>query len=132
MQEDVRTSLNPTMTDAPVLCDATTLATGALHAVELRLADGSEEALILHRDAAGSVRGWLNVCPHAGRRLDWAPGKFLMSKDGLLVCAAHGAAFALEDGRCVSGPCRGQALRAVTVAERGASVVLLQDAPAAG
>jgi nitrite reductase/ring-hydroxylating ferredoxin subunit len=132
MQEDVRSSLNPATAVDPVLCEAATLAPGALHAAELTLADGSEEALIVHRDAAGNLRAWHNVCPHAGRRLDWAPGKFLLSKDGLLVCAAHGAAFALEDGRCVSGPCRGQALRAVTVAERGASVVLLQDAPAAG
>jgi nitrite reductase/ring-hydroxylating ferredoxin subunit len=70
--------------------------------------------LILHR-SGGSVRAWLNICPHAGRRLDWAPGKFLISKDGLLVCAAHGASFELHAGVCVGGPCRGDSLRAVMV-----------------
>ena len=31
--------------------------------------DGDAESLLLFRDGA-QVRGWLNVCPHAGRRLD--------------------------------------------------------------
>jgi len=41
--------------------------------------DGDAESLILHRRGA-EVRAWLNVCPHAGRRLDWAPGRFLTSR----------------------------------------------------
>ena len=90
------------------------LANGDLHEVEATV-DGDAESLIVHRDAAGDVRAWLNVCPHAGRRLDWAPGKFLLSKDGLLVCAVHGASFELQGGECVAGPCRGEALRAVPV-----------------
>ncbi|MCL6713731.1 Rieske 2Fe-2S domain-containing protein [Pseudomonas sp. R2.Fl] len=76
--------------------------------------DGDSESLLLYRQG-GEVRAWLNVCPHAGRRLDWAPGKFLKSKDGLLVCAAHGASFELQRGDCVAGPCRGDSLRAVPV-----------------
>nr|MDQ3057386.1 Rieske (2Fe-2S) protein [Pseudomonadota bacterium] len=71
--------------------------------------DGDAESLILYRDG-DSVRAWLNVCPHAGRRLDWAPGRFLKSKEGLLVCAAHGASFELLHGECVAGPCRGASL----------------------
>lgn len=76
--------------------------------------DGDSESVILFREGA-SVRGWLNVCPHAGRRLDWAPGKFLKSREGHLVCAAHGASFELQRGDCVAGPCRGDSLRAVAV-----------------
>ncbi len=90
------------------------LAPGSLHEVEA-MVDGDAESLILHRTSDGSVRAWLNVCPHAGRRLDWAPGQFLRSKDGLLVCAVHGASFELERGECVAGPCRGEALREVAV-----------------
>ncbi len=85
-----------------------------LHELEAVL-DGDAESLIVHRDAAGGVHAWLNVCPHAGRRLDWAPGEFLRSKDGLLVCAAHGASFELGQGECVAGPCRGERLRAIAV-----------------
>jgi len=76
--------------------------------------EGSAESLILYREGH-AVRAWLNVCPHAGRRLDWAPGQFLKTGDGLLVCAAHGASFELARGECVAGPCRGESLRAVAV-----------------
>ena len=87
---------------------------GGFAEVEARV-DEDVESLILHRDGA-HVRAWFNVCPHAGRRLDWAPGQFLKSKEGLLVCAVHGASFELRGGECVAGPCRGESLRAVEVA----------------
>ena len=87
------------------------------------LIEGEAESLIVHRDGA-SVRVWLNVCPHAGRRLDWAPGKFLKSKEGHLICAAHGASFELDRGDCVAGPCRGDSLRAVAAEVRDGQVVL--------
>lgn len=74
--------------------------------------DGASESLVVVR-REGAARAWLNICPHAGRRLDWAPGRFLVSRDGHLVCAAHGASFDLGSGECVSGPCRGESLRAV-------------------
>ena len=97
---------------------------GGFAEVEAVVDDGDAESLLLHRDGE-RVRAWLNICPHAGRRLDWAPGQFLKSKDGLLVCAAHGASFELDGGTCVAGPCRGEALRAVAV-EVDAGQVLLQ------
>lgn len=77
--------------------------------------DGNLESLILYRDGEGGVRAWVNTCPHAGRRLDYAPGKFLRTKKGELVCAVHGATFALPEGNCVAGPCRGECLCAVSV-----------------
>jgi nitrite reductase/ring-hydroxylating ferredoxin subunit len=95
---------------------------GGLAEVEALLEDDAE-SLVLHR-RGDTVRAWLNVCPHAGRRLDWAPGQFLLSGEGLLVCAAHGASFELEHGACVAGPCRGDALRAVPVRVQGGEVWL--------
>lgn len=73
--------------------------------------DGESESILLYRDD-DEIQAWLNICPHAGRRLDYAPGKFLM-QDGDLVCAAHGATFSLDNGECVAGPCRGASLKAV-------------------
>ncbi len=113
MTEGVRTSLNPEDAAAKPLLALDDLPDGGLLEVEAEI-DGVAESLILHRKG-DSVHAWLNICPHAGRRLDWAPGKFLMSKDGLLVCAAHGASFELHAGACVAGPCRGDSLRAVEV-----------------
>ena len=83
--------------------------------------DGEPESLVVLRQG-GEARAWLNVCPHAGRRLDWAPGRFLRTKDGGLVCAVHGATFELAGGTCVAGPCRGDALRSVPVEVRDGAV----------
>ncbi len=113
MTEGVRTSLNPEAAAAKSLVAFDALLDGGLLEIEAEI-DGVAESLILHRDG-DDVRAWLNICPHAGRRLDWAPGKFLLSREGLLVCAAHGASFELREGACVAGPCRGESLRAVAV-----------------
>lgn len=61
---------------------------------------------------------YINVCPHAGRLLNWAPGRFLFDK-GRLLCAAHGAVFQVEDGLCVQGPCQGSRLIALPVHDLG-------------
>ena len=98
------------------------IADGGFAEVEAMI-DGDAESLVLYR-LGDEVRAWLNVCPYAGRRLDWAPGQFLKSKDGHLVCAAHGASFELDRGDCVAGPCRGDALRAVQVQVRDGEVWL--------
>jgi nitrite reductase/ring-hydroxylating ferredoxin subunit len=123
MMEGVRTSLSQREAPAKPLTVLDNLSDGGLVEVEAEV-DGVAESLILHRDG-DRVRAWLNICPHAGRRLDWAPGKFLIS-NGLLVCAAHGASFELREGVCVGGPCRGDSLRAVAVTVVGAEVRLVE------
>jgi nitrite reductase/ring-hydroxylating ferredoxin subunit len=85
--------------------------------------DGDTASVILHRDG-DCVRAWWNVCPHKGRRLDWSPGQFLKSRDGLLVCAVHGASFETMGGVCVAGPCRGDRLRTIAVDVADGMVVL--------
>lgn len=98
------------------------LADGQPTEVEATLDDGAESLLLVRQGP--QVRAWRNVCPHAGRRLDWAPGKFLLTTQGHLVCAAHGATFELQGGQCLSGPCRGEALSQVPVQVRDGQVVL--------
>lgn len=99
---------------------------GGLAETEMTV-DGVAESVIVYRDGDGAARAWLNVCPHAGRRLDWAPGQFLKSRDGLLVCAVHGASFELSNGECVAGPCRGQSLQSVDVIVRDGEVLPVSD-----
>ena len=109
--------------NAEPLLSLEALADGALAEAGAVLG-GDAESLILYRDGE-VVRAWLNVCPHAGRRLDWAPGKFLKSREGHLVCAVHGATFELGNGNCIAGPCRGDALRSIAVQVRDGQVVLV-------
>jgi len=109
------------MTNSPLIA-VDSLVDGGFAETEA-LIDGDVESLVLYREGP-SIRGFLNICPHAGRRLDWAPGQFLKSREGHLVCAAHGASFALVDGLCVAGPCKGDRLRAVAVQVRDGQVYL--------
>lgn len=127
MIEVVRTSLNNEDADTLPLIALARLDNGGFAVVEATV-EGDAESLLLYRDG-DQVRAWLNICPHAGRRLDWAPGQFLKSRDGLLVCAAHGASFELVGGECVAGPCRGESLRAVAVTVRDGAVFLLEQKP---
>lgn len=60
--------------------------------------------------SGGAVHVFANSCPHQGRRLDYAPDRFL-TQNGMLVCPAHGAAFDMNSGHCLQGPCRGASLR---------------------
>jgi nitrite reductase/ring-hydroxylating ferredoxin subunit len=94
------------------LCRLGDIPDGGAIAVDAALTDGEESLILLRR--GDQVRGYLNVCPHAGRRLDYAPGKFLLKND-TLICAVHGATFNQGDGLCIAGPCRGEHLRTVAV-----------------
>lgn len=104
------------------LCLLAAVPDQGFHAV-VGVIDGDAETLVLYRDGE-QVRAWLNVCPHAGRALDWAPGQFLKSREGHLVCAVHGASFELQGGTCVAGPCKGDGLRAVSVRVYDGKVLL--------
>jgi nitrite reductase/ring-hydroxylating ferredoxin subunit len=104
------------------LCRLEDMPNGEAMALDVVLPTYGEESVILLRQGE-RVSAWLNICPHAGRRLDWAPGKFLISR-GMLVCAAHGASFNIDNGECVGGPCRGESLRAVSVRVEQGDVLL--------
>ena len=108
----VRKGLNTLMSVSKTLCRLDAIADGGALAVEVESSTGGF-ALILLRQGE-RVFAYHNECPHAGRRLDWAPGKFLVDS-GLLICAAHGASFFIESGRCYAGPCRGAGLASMRV-----------------
>ncbi len=56
------------------------------------------------------VFGYENVCPHAQAPLEWNPDQYLDENNEYIVCALHGATFAIEDGECSGGPCNGVGL----------------------
>ena len=47
---------------------------------------------------------YVNSCPHIGTPLDWTPDRFLSADGRRIVCATHGAEFAIADGRVHQGP----------------------------
>jgi nitrite reductase/ring-hydroxylating ferredoxin subunit len=72
---------------------------------------------------AGTVRGFVDSCPHAG----WALAAFddrYFTRDGRhLLCTGHAALFRPDDGVCVAGPCTGDRLAPWAVAVLGGEIV---------
>jgi nitrite reductase/ring-hydroxylating ferredoxin subunit len=106
------------------LCRLDEIPDGGATAVDAMLADGEESVILLRR--GGQVSGYLNICPHAGNRLDYAPGKFLL-KNGTLICAVHGATFNQADGLCIAGPCRGEHLQPIAIRVQGGAIHVADD-----
>jgi nitrite reductase/ring-hydroxylating ferredoxin subunit len=77
------------------------------------------------RDASGSVRAYLNVCPHRAQPVDVGDGR-LWLPSGEIECQAHGARFDPATGTCTGGPCDGSPLTRLAVRERNGAVWLLQ------
>jgi len=65
------------------------------------------------------LAGYVDRCPHAGWPLGSPEGRFLTRDLTHVLCAGHGALFALDDGACVAGPCMGARLAPWPVELRG-------------
>lgn len=64
------------------------------------------------------VRAWRDACPHVdGAPLAWRKDAYLSADGRNIVCYGHGAVFDIETGLCTSGPCVGQSLTPVDLAQ---------------
>ncbi|GAC1408295.1 MAG: Rieske 2Fe-2S domain-containing protein [Burkholderiaceae bacterium] len=75
----------------------------------------------------GHIYAYLNRCTHVPIELDWTEGEFFESGRQYLMCAGHGAIFLPHSGRCAGGPCRGAALRKISVVEKDGQVYWQPD-----
>ncbi|MFN7634401.1 MAG: Rieske (2Fe-2S) protein [Acetobacteraceae bacterium] len=114
------------MTGRRVLCPAEAVAEGEARGFP-PAAGGLTGLIVLRR--GGRLHVYLNACPHLGLPLEMLPDRFLDAAGRSLVCSAHGARFRPEDGRCIAGPCRGEALEPVA-AEVDAACLLTVPADA--
>ena len=72
---------------------------------------------------------YVNSCPHIGVPLDFHAGKFLSRDQEHIICSTHGALFQIENGLCVSGPCRKAYLKPVVVSVEESSVLIEENQP---
>lgn len=63
----------------------------------------------------GKLHAYVNDCPHAHTPLDYLPDRFFNLEKSHLLCGTHGALFRIQDGHCISGPCKGRSLTPVPV-----------------
>jgi len=109
------------MTVRKTLCPLADVPDGGATAVDVGDAERPDSIILLRQ--ASRVFAYRNECPHTGRRLDWSPGRFLIDGNQI-ICAAHGACFYVDSGRCFAGPARGDALPAVAIEIVDGQVVL--------
>jgi nitrite reductase/ring-hydroxylating ferredoxin subunit len=89
--------------DDGALCRVEDIPDGDAIGVRVPSSSGGFELILLR--LGERVFAYHNECPHAGRNLDYAPGRFLV-RDARIICAVHGATFAVDSGACIGGPCR--------------------------
>lgn len=65
-----------------------------------------------------TVIAYRNMCPHFLLPLNAGPGRFIMLKDGLVMCAWHSAVFRVADGKGIDGPCMGGSLEPLPLIHR--------------
>jgi nitrite reductase/ring-hydroxylating ferredoxin subunit len=92
--------------------------------IRFPLAPGREGFAVL--DATGTVRAYLNLCPHRAQPVDAGDGRLWLDS-GDLECQAHGARFDPATGACTGGPCEGRPLTPLAVETRKGEVWLTEN-----
>jgi len=85
--------------------------------------ENASDIIIIRQGAA--LCAYINSCPHQGTPLETLPNRFLTRDKKYLLCTTHGAWFRIEDGICVHGPCKGDALRSIRVKLLGGIIVTI-------
>ncbi|MCK9540373.1 Rieske (2Fe-2S) protein [Dokdonella sp.] len=98
-------------------------------AIGVQLADGAGGADLILLRQGERVFAYYNECPHAGRNLDYAPGRFLV-RNGRITCAVHGATFEVDGGACCGGPARSGLVALQVEVVAGAVHLLGETVPA--
>ena len=70
----------------------------------------------------GLLHFYRNRCPHLGAEMEWMDDEFLDESGEHIRCQFHGALFTIVDGHCIAGPCKGDALTAITTREENNAI----------
>jgi nitrite reductase/ring-hydroxylating ferredoxin subunit len=85
---------------------------------EFRVGDGDWPFMGFLVRREGRIFAYRNYCMHVGHPLNWKPDDFLTRDRQHIICASHGAMYAIDRGVCVAGPCVGRRLYLLEVAIR--------------
>ncbi len=114
---------------AGIVVEVGELPAGRTRFFDCEVGGETTSAFVVHgRD--GVWRCFVNLCPHVPvYGLDFGDGEVIDGRDGLIVCANHGARFVPESGECVFGPCRGDRLVGWRCEPAGAGAVRIYPEP---
>jgi len=96
------------------LCSFEAIPEGGCHGVTLGPLQNPLDILLWRRQ--GTVRAYVNRCPHFSLPLNAQPQKFLLMSGDRIMCAWHCAVFDLQTGRCLDGPANGMWLEELSIA----------------
>jgi nitrite reductase/ring-hydroxylating ferredoxin subunit len=106
-----------------LICQSDELAEGGKGVrFEVRRENGVEPAFAIRH--GGKPFAYTNRCGHVPVELDWQPGEFFDYSGLYLICATHGALYAPETGRCVTGRCAGKGLQSIPVREHSGKIFM--------
>ena len=105
------------------LCRLDAIADGSARGFQL--ADRDADVFVVRQGREAFA--YRNSCPHTGVALDWVPDQLLDDTGNYIQCANHGALFQIHDGRCIAGPCAGDALTKLPARVDGDFVILDLD-----
>lgn len=104
------------------LCSRADLArTGAKGVV---LGEGADRLDIVVVEENGARHAYINSCPHQFLPLETFPDHFFTQDKKHLVCSGHGALFEPASGLCIEGPCEGERLGRLAIAEKDGAIYL--------
>lgn len=70
---------------------------------------------------------YINECGHIPAELDWQPGELFDDSKLYLICSIHGALYAPDTGRCLTGRCEGRGLKTLGISEDNGNIFLNPD-----
>ncbi len=90
------------------LCRLDDIPDGRARNFVIALRAGRFHGFVVRR--GNGVFGYVDRCPHMGLPLAQVLDDYLAPSGGAIACSWHGALFAIENGRCLGGPCAGAGL----------------------
>ncbi len=90
------------------------------------LGEGADTLDVMVVEQDGARHAFINACPHQFIPLETFPDYFFTEDREYLVCSGHGARFDPATGLCVDGPCEGENLDPLAIAEQDGAIYLTE------
>lgn len=108
------------MNESNLICSLEDIPDPGSRGFTLQLNGEQLDGFVVLRDA--QVYAYVNACPHTGSPLDWVEHQFLDMDQAYIQCAVHDARFEMDSGRCIAGPCVGDALQKLNVIQKDQAI----------
>jgi nitrite reductase/ring-hydroxylating ferredoxin subunit len=109
------------------VCASDAVLDGKARVVAFRGSPGVEVIVVREGD---TVYGYVNECRHMAVPLNLLDDVGVETAKHHMLCDHHYATFRFSDGYCVAGPCEGESLASVPLAQRDGRIVIAPPEPA--